>query len=236
MMRRTVSYGSAEIEYSLAFSARRSLAISVLPNGAVAVTAPRNVDPREVDVRVQRRARWILRQQRHFAEFRPCTPPRRYVGGETHRYLGRQYRIKIERADVDRVVLRAGRLTIGSRFPKDSGWTRTLLRSWLRAQAQRVLVERFKVVGGAAAVALGIELPSLQVCRMSRRWGSHTASGRVLLNEALVTARRECIDYVILHELCHVRERNHSPRFLRLMSRFMPDWERRKDLLERSSA
>jgi predicted metal-dependent hydrolase len=64
----------------------------------------------------------------------------------------------------------------------------------------------------------------------------HTPSGLILLNDSLVAARRECIDYVIVHELCHVVEPNHSPRFLRLLRRFMPDWERRKEILERSTA
>jgi predicted metal-dependent hydrolase len=173
MMLRGVPYGSAVIEYSLAFSSRRSLAITVLPDGAVTVTAPEGVDPREVDQRVKRRARWILRQQRRFAEFRPRTPPRQFLGGETHRYLGRQYRLKICRAEADRVLLRSGRLVVETRFPEDRDWTRTLVRRWKRLRAHQVLPERFKAVG-PVMLALGIQPPRLRVCRMERRWGSHT--------------------------------------------------------------
>lgn len=236
MMIRTVTYGSAVIEYGLDFSVRRSLAISVLPDGAVAVTAPADADPHEVDERVKRRARWILRQQRRFAEFRPRTPARRFVGGETHRYLGRQYRLKIEPADRDHVALRSGRLVVATRFPEDTAWTRTLVRRWMRERAHRVLRERFNVAAGTLAAALGIKTPPLRICPMQKRWGSHTPSGLVLLNDALIAARRDCIDYVVVHELCHVVEPNHSPSFLRLLCRFMPDWERRKELLERSTA
>ncbi|HTT79773.1 MAG TPA: SprT family zinc-dependent metalloprotease [Stellaceae bacterium] len=236
MMIRTAIYGSAIIEYSLAFSARRSLAISVLPDGAVAVTAPVDADPCEVDERVKRRARWILRQQRRFAEFRPRTPSRRFVGGETHRYLGRQYRLKVEPADADRVVLRAGRLVVATRFPEDPDWTRTLVRRWMRERAHRVLQERFHLVAGPLAAALKIKMPPLRICPMQKRWGSHTPSGRVILNDALIAAPRDCIDYVVAHELCHVVEPNHSPGFLRLLRRFIPDWQRRKELLERSTA
>jgi predicted metal-dependent hydrolase len=88
---------------------------------------------------------------------------------------------------------------------------------------------------GFVEAGLGITQPGFQVLAMKKRWGSHTKSGRVLLNESLITARRECIDYVIVHELCHVVEPNHSQRFFRLLRRFMPDWERRKELLERST-
>lgn len=76
----------------------------------------------------------------------------------------------------------------------------------------------------------------MRICPMQKRWGSHTPSGRVLLNDALIAAPRDCIDYVVAHELCHVVEPNHSPGFLRILRRFMPDWERRKELLERSTA
>lgn len=81
--------------------------------------------------------------------------------------------------------------------------------------------------------SLGIGRPKLMVCAMTKRWGSHTASGRVILNSALIAAPRDCIDYVIVHELCHVVEPNHSPRFWSLLRRYMPDWERRKERLER---
>lgn len=232
-MVRTTSYGSAVIDYTLIRSPRSSLSISVLPDGGVSVLAPQEADPAEVDERVKRRARWILRQQRRFAEFRPRTPPRQFVGGETHRYLGRQYRLKIDAAEKDRVLLRSGRLVVESRFPEDRDWSRVLVRRWMRQRAREVLRERYEAAGPVIA-ALGIKQPPLMICPMKKRWGSHTISGRVLLNDMLISARRDCIDYVIVHEICHVIEPNHSPRFFRLLRRFMPDWERRKEVLEKS--
>jgi predicted metal-dependent hydrolase len=232
-MIRSTSYGSAVIEYTLTRSPRSSLSISVLPDGAVTVAAPEAASPVEIDERVRRRARWILRQQRRFAEFRPRTPPRQFVGGETHRYLGRQYRLKIDTAERDRVLIRSGRLVVETRFPEDRDWTRVLVRRWMRQRAREVLKKRYEEAWLTMA-ALGIEPPPLMICPMKKRWGSHTSSGRVLLNDMLIAARRDCIDYVIVHELCHVVEPNHSPRFFRLLNRHMPDWERRKELLEKS--
>ena len=129
-------------------------------------------------------------QQRRFAEFRPRTPPRRYVGGETHRYLGHQYRLKIVRAPKDRVVLRAGRLIVETTTPGDSGWTRTLVRRWLRGRANVILRERFDAAASIMA-ALGVQRPNLRIMAMKKRWGSHTKSGSILLNEALITALYE---------------------------------------------
>lgn len=130
-------------------------------------------------------------------------------------------------------LVRSGRLVVETRFPDDRDWTRVLVRRWLRERAREVLKERYDEARPTMA-ALGIEPPPLTIRPMRKRWGSHTSSGRILLNDMLVAARRDCIDYVIVHELCHVIEPNHSPRFFRLLNRLMPDWERRKDLLERS--
>lgn len=233
-MIRAIAYGSATIEYALTLSGRRSLSISVTPDGEICVAAPLDAQPEAVDERVKARARWILRQRRRFAEFRPRTPQRRFVGGETHRYLGRQYRLKIEPSKKDRVVLRAGRLVVETRHPADTEWTRTLLRRWARTRAREVLRARF-AAAGPLMLALRIKSPSLRICPMKCRWGSHTPSGRILLNDQLITTPRDCIDYVIAHELCHVVEPNHSPAFLRLLRRVMPDWERRKEVLERAT-
>lgn len=232
MIIRSTSYGSAVIEYTLNQTPRSSLSISVLPDGAVTVAAPEKADPAEIDERVRRRARWILRQQRRFADFRPRTPPRQYVGGETHRYLGRQYRLKISAGEKDRVLIRSGRLVVETRFPENRDWTGVLVRRWMHQRAREIFKKRYDEAR-PIMVALGIEPPPLIISPMKKRWGSHTSSGRVLLNVMLIAARRDCIDYVIVHELCHVVEPNHSPRFFRLLSRHMPDWERRKELLEK---
>jgi predicted metal-dependent hydrolase len=216
-MRRRAIYGTAVIEYTLRRSARRTLSISVHAEG-VSVVAPEGVDAQAVDERVRRRARWILRQQRRFEELKPRTPERRFVGGETHRYLGRQYRLKVEACVHDRVRLLHGRLVVESRQAWSVTRTATLLRGWMRQRAGEVLRERYEAAGAIAA-RLGIAQPKLTIRTMQKRWGSHTASGRI---------------NVIVHEMCHVAEPNHSPRFFRLLRRSMPDWERRKEMLERS--
>jgi len=233
MTRRRTTYGTAVIEYTLTWSPRRTLSVSVHADG-VSVVAPEGVDVCAVDERVKRRARWILRQQRRFAEYKPKTPARRFVRGETHRYLGRQYRLKIEPSQEDRVRIQSGRLVVESCRPNDNSRTAELVAQWMRQRASEVLRERYEA---AAPIAerLRIPKPQLMICLMQKRWGSHTPGGRIILNTRLIAARRDCIDYVIVHELCHVVEPNHSARFFRLLRRFMPDWEERKEMLERST-
>ncbi len=108
----TIQYGETTIAYDLDYGARKTLSISVEPNLRVHVVAPFDTNPDAVAARVRKRAPWILRQQRELERYLPQTPPRRYVSGETHRYLGRQYRLKVSAGTPERVKLTRGRLYI----------------------------------------------------------------------------------------------------------------------------
>ena len=91
----SIQYGHSTIEYDLTFSPRKTLAIDVHPDLSVAVQAPEGTELADIEAKVRKRAPWILRQQRQFEVYLPKLPPRQYDSGETHRYLGRQYRLKV---------------------------------------------------------------------------------------------------------------------------------------------
>ena len=107
-----VQYGDTTIEYILAYAPRKTLAISVAPDLSVSVTAPAETELEAIEAKVRQRAPWILRQQRELEQYLPATPPRQYVSGETHRYLGRQYRLKIIQNQPDFVKLARGWLYV----------------------------------------------------------------------------------------------------------------------------
>ena len=111
-LRGSFTYGDHVVPYRAQFSARRTLSISVLPNGAVEVVAPLGTPEREIQSRLKRRAHWIARQPRYFSQFQPRTPERRFISGETHLYLGRQYRLKCTQGEAEKVTLHGGLLCI----------------------------------------------------------------------------------------------------------------------------
>jgi predicted metal-dependent hydrolase len=220
-----LQFGTSTIEYELTFSERKTLAIHVYPDSSVVVDAPLGTDIPSVDAKVRKRAAWILRQQRQFETFAKPNPlPRRYVSGESYRYLGRQYRLKVEQNAVSRVVLSRGYLTISLPTPADKDQIADLLDGWYKRHARRVFEERLKVCYPRVE-ALGIPYPRLSMRDMKSRWGSCTAAGQIILNLKLIQVPKDLIDYVILHELCHLKEHNHSPIFYALLSRVLPDWE-----------
>lgn len=237
-----VEYGTHVIEYRLERRRRSTLEITVEPDGIVRVIAPSDAAVEDISARVRRRARWILKQQASFARFRPHTPPRLYVPGETHLYLGRQYRIRVlptelgeagsHTAGTPSVKLVRGFLEVRCVDFRDTGTIEKQIKEWYRKRAQVRLPDRVEVNRQRFPDPHAAQPTSLRLQRMSTRWGSMSASGSLMLNPDLIRAPMDCIDYVVTHELCHLLAPNHGRQFFDLQTLVMPDWESRKQRLE----
>ncbi|MEZ5592363.1 MAG: SprT family zinc-dependent metalloprotease [Gammaproteobacteria bacterium] len=233
-IQQAVDYGRQTILFTLQFATRKTIGISVHPDGAVHVSASCQTSLDRIKAVVRKRGGWIMKQKRHLASLPPALPPHQYRSGESFRYLGRQYRLKIELADKAEVKLLRGRLWVFTPAPEDDRKTQDLLQNWYRARAQLVFAERLAQCSAQVA-RYGIPAPqSWRLRRMAKRWGSCTRDGRILLNPDLVAASKNSIDYVITHELCHLVIHNHSKAYFELLARVMPDWQARKRQLDSS--
>ncbi len=228
-MTSSVTYGSQEIAFCVQYSPRKTLGITVTPDMDVIVKAPIDAPMEKVNAVVRKKAAWILKQKRFFLAYHPKTPPRRYVSGETHLYMGRQYRLKVLIAEETSVKLKGRYLEVST---PDRGQIKVLVDGWFLEHAKtrfqsiaEPLIERFR--------QHGVSPSSIQLVKMPTRWGSCTPKGKIILNPELIQAPRGCIEYVIIHELCHLVHHNHTQRFIDLQTKEMPDWERWKNRLER---
>ena len=155
--------------------------------------------------------------------------------GETHLFLGRQYRLKITKGDRKEVKLKGGCLVVTLDGRAYSRRVRELVRTWYQNRARALFLKRFEAIAPRFA-RLGCRISPPIIRRMSRRWGSYSKSGKILLNPDLVQAPSACVDYVIVHELAHIVHPNHGSKFFELIETMMPDWKERKRRLERSMA
>lgn len=233
MARYSVSYGDERIDFSVRFLPRpqRRVAIHVMPDGSVQVDAPEDSSLLEVKKAVRLRARWIWHQLEMLRERQRHVLPREYVSGETHFYLGRRHMLKVQvgqQADAG-VRLWRGRLEVTTPL-RDAGTVRRLLDVWYRERAKDVFAR--VLVDLAARMSLPQPMSAWRLLSMRTQWGSCSPKGNLLLNPFLVKAPRACIEYVVAHELCHLKEHNHSERFYRLLGTVLPDWELRKDELD----
>jgi len=228
----SVAFGQNIINYSLKFSDRKTLAIDVHPDQSVTVTAPPGASLEQVKTKVRKRAAWILRQQAYFQNFLPAPSPRQYVSGETHYYLGRQYRLKVLEDDNESVKLKGGYIQVSAKNISPERIA-TLLNGWLLAHAKAHFRKRLELCWEKFR-RYGMPIPQLRIRKMTKRWGTCTTSGAIYLNPNLIKVSSYCIDYVLTHELCHLKQADHSKVFYELLRKIMPDWERRKLRLEKA--
>lgn len=232
----SLTHGQATIDYRLVRRPRKTLEITVEPDASVAIAAPEDATLEAIEAKLRKRATWVLRQQRYFAQFLPRVPARIYVAGETHLYLGRQYRLKIVPHVQQAVKLSRGYFVVQTHRPLSPEVTRALLETWYREKAHIKFAERLEV-NLRRFPDMEVRRPAnLIVRQLKQRWGSMTVGQRLLLNRRLIEAPLPAIDYVITHELCHMTEPHHGAAFFDLLARVMPDWEMRKIQLERAMA
>ena len=232
--KQSVLFGQTEITYTVKTSDRKTLAIHVYPNGDVLVDAPLAASLMAIAQKVKKRASWIFKQQLQFAAYPPVMPERRYVSGESYCYLGRQYRLLIKEGVREHVKLINGRIVVETVNPENPKKIKALLVYWSRSRAQIIFSERYHVCVQLVA-KLDIEhYQGFQLRVMPKRWGSCSSQGNIMLNPELIAAPKECIDYVITHELCHLKISNHSQAFYKLLAKVMGDWERRRKRLNES--
>ncbi len=226
-----VHFGTKTIHFQIHRAERKTLNIQVHPDGLVHVLAPLNADEGAIAQKVKQKAGWIIRQQDHFASFLPLTPPRKYVNGETHLYLGRQYQLRKVESENQQVKLYRGCIEVHSLDTSDSA-IEQILQEWYKVKAREIFADLLAEYLSKHCRFQKYSV-NLHVKKMPTRWGSCSPAGRITLNSELVKAPKACIEYVILHELCHLIIPSHNRKFYRLLSVLMPDWENWKARLER---
>ena len=228
-MKEAIQFGSKQIDFQLEFSSRKSLGITVTPDLEVLVKAPIDTPIEKVKEMIRKKAPWIIRQQSFFLVFHPKMTERKYVGGETHLYLGRQYRLKIIMEGAESVKLKGKFIEVTT---LDKARVKQLVSDWYLQNAKKKLhaiaqelIEKFK--------KYNVEPTSIVLREMPTRWGSCTSKGKIILNPELIKAPKGCIEYVIIHELCHLVHHDHTQKFLDLQTKEMPYWEKWKMKLEK---
>lgn len=225
----SIEFGTQTISYDLTFQDRKTLGIRVFPDCSVKVIAPFETTDEKVLAKLKEKAPWILKQQRDFLSYHPLTPERRYVSGETHLYLGRQYKLRIEEGSKDEIKLYRGKILL---IKKANSVAKNILNIWYKEKANYHFKECFQNVLPLFK-KYNLNVPQFTIRKMSTRWGSCTPNGKIILNPELIKASKGCIEYVIIHELCHLVHHNHTRAFYEVQESIMPDWKKWKERLER---
>ena len=227
-----VYYGTEEIPITVDFGRRKHLYINVRPDQTVIVRAPAGEPIARVLEVVERRKPWIFE---HLLRFRHADPPPMrcgYADGETLLYLGDRYILDITTDTLPGVSLAGDVMRVAAGSNTSPVRVGALVDEWYVARAREVFAGRLEQCRAAVGVPEHARA-ALRIRRLKRSWGNCSARGRISLSLELIKVPVPLIDYVVIHELCHLRHHNHSKDFYRLLGDCLPEWRARKEELDR---
>ena len=230
--RGAIRYGDSRIAYQVVRSARRqkTIEITVDAPGLVTVAAPAGTSPDHIDETVRRRAGWIIK---HDGEASSALPSRRFVSGESLAYLGRSVQITVHPVDGDVVDVRFHHWQFDVDVPRALGGEervsalRTAFEAWYRERAAVKLPPRVERV----AKLLGVRPKAVLVRSQRKRWASCAPDGTLRFNWRTVMAPPALVDYIVTHELAHLRVRGHGAEYWAVVAQVIPDYRRRREQL-----
>lgn len=230
--------GDTNVPYVLHRSSkrRRTIALSIDPDLSLRVTAPMGTTVSSIEKIIRRRAAWIIRKLADIKEYKTASCPREFISGETITFLGKQLLLHSTRDPHAEAgcSIKDNSLHVNIQDEWLSGKdlqqeVRFEIVAWYKKQAKDKLKSRTSYW----SKKLGIKFRSLTITSPQKRWGSCDSHNNIRLNWRIVMAPMSVVDYVIVHELCHVPHKNHSKNFWQMLGNFMPDYDTRRSLLRK---
>lgn len=229
-MTRKFNYGHKQYQYTLMLQKRKALSLTVQPNMKIILKAPSGVTQERIDIFLKRKCMWLNKQLNFFKKYQKIIYKREYISGESFLYLGRQYKLVVKKGDKNKMSLSKGVLRLTTtKKTNNKQYNKKILKEWYNHRTEVVFDRRYKEILNNFNYKF---VPKLVVRKMKKRWGSFLTEKQVILNPRLVQVSTDCVDYVITHELCHMKYKKHNNQFYSLLNSKYPNWEKVKEELE----
>ncbi|MBU1626620.1 M48 family metallopeptidase [bacterium] len=230
MKQETFTYGKYSYQYYLVKQDRKTVSLVVQPSLKIVLKCPIDYEVEKIERFLKKKWNWLERQLKHFQKYKKTEYKKEYVSGESFLYLGRQYKLIVAKAKEASVSLTKGQIHIFTPKPVNDGrFNKKLLEKWYEERTLSIFKKQLK----ETAKRFNYDCtPQLIIRKMNKRWGSYLQSKKIILNPELIKASKDCIDYVITHELCHIMHKKHDKNFFKMMDSKIPHWEKVKEKLE----
>jgi predicted metal-dependent hydrolase len=215
------------VKYEIVHSERHTIGITIERDRRVVVRAPQRARPEAVAAAVQSKRFWIWQKLRDPRKYALVPKVKEFVAGEGFLFLGQNHSLELVREPRGEVRFNRGRFEL-ARSERASG--KDLFRRWFLSEARRYVAPRVT----ALATAMGVNFKRIVVRELRYGWGSCTLGGTLTFNWRIVQAPPLVVDYLIVHELAHVLESNHSREFWNIVAVHAPAWEQARDWLRRN--
>lgn len=228
-----IEYMNQKIEFSLVRKERKSIKISVNKDFSVEVIAPQAVSDEYVQAVVYKKMKWILKQMKRIENIIDVNEEIKYSDGDVFYIFGTSYNLIVKKGIKNKIRIFGDNIYMYVKEKDNFEYKKNYAEKWYKKVASIELKflydEVYKLFSG-----IYDEKPKLSIRKMKSKWGSYNPSqNKIVLNTQLIKTPKSCIEYVIIHELCHVKYRNHRKEFYNYVNNFMPDWESRKNELDK---
>ncbi len=214
------------IEYQIKYSNRKTLNISVERDRSIIVRAPHYLTPEKIDKIVQSKRQWIKEKLNHAQKYPLVSESKEFVSGETLMYLGKNYQLLVVDEEFDGIEFDQRFKISKVNQPKAN----ELFKKWYLKQA----LIKIEPLATKYAKSLGVHYNQFKTSEMKYRWGSCTPANNIIFNWRIIKAPMYVLEYLVAHELVHLIENNHTPRFWNILSIQVPNYEKAKNWLKKN--
>lgn len=225
-----LNHEKGSFDYSVIRTERRTMAIRIDPQRGVVVRVPKKAKDREIQQLLEKKISWISKHLSLARQRASEIPRHNFMAGDIFLYRGEEYSLVFEVTKKTHIEIAGHYIIVGLRQDITKDRIPEIIRRWYIAKAREFFNERVAVY----SPNIGIEPSRIFVRGQSKRWGSCSSRGNLNLNWKLVMAPPVILDYVVVHELCHLWHPNHGPEFWRLVGDIMPDYARHREWLKRN--
>lgn len=215
-----------KLKYQIKYSNRKTLNISVERDRSIIVRAPHHLTPEKIEEIVQSKRQWIKEKLNHAQKYPLVLESKEFVSGETLMYLGRNYQLLIIDEEIEGIEFDQ-RFKISK---SNQSKANELFKKWYLKQA----LKKIEPLAKKYAKSLGVEYNEFKTSEMKYRWGSCTPANNIIFNWRIIKAPMYVLEYLVAHELVHLIENNHTPRFWNILSIQVPNYEKAKNWLKKN--
>jgi predicted metal-dependent hydrolase len=213
-----------QLEYEIKFSKRKTLNITVERDRKIIVRAPLNLSIEKIEEIVQSKRQWLKEKINHTQKYPIDIKPKEFISGETLLYLGRNYQLLVVDEPIEGIEFNQ-RFRI-SRENQEAA--NKLFKAWYMKQA----LSKIEPLAKMYATNLGVKFNEFKTSQMKYRWGSCTPNNNIIFNWRIIKAPMYVLEYLVAHELVHLIEENHTPRFWNILSIQVPNYQKAKNWLK----
>ncbi len=227
-----LKYDNKEFEYELIRKKKKTLSITVTYDSKIIISAPEKAGIEEIEKKIYSKIKWIYQKLKLVNENFYITKEKEYISGENFMYIGKNYRLKIENTENKNIELKLykGRfcLEIDKNIDSIEDRIKRVVNNWYMEKSKEKILERVKFY----SEKIRVNPQKISIKNLTKSWGICSKNGNITFNWKIVMAPLSVIDYVVIHELCHLKYHNHSKEFWNLVSIYMSDYKNKKEWLK----